>query len=268
MEISTASTAGHLSLQAVVARLAQAKQVAAVLSIGSLAEERLTAASDYDLVIVLHDLAGPWTVGVTSIDQRFTDLLFVATAALERILALTTSVAQDHELAPVIRWLRQGQLFFDHTGQAQRAQTKVQQADWLEPVNDQAVYSAWFSINYNLAQAQRMFQSTDPLYRQTVAIRLAVYGQSDIWFGYFSIRKLAWSGDKPAVKYLLTHDPTFLAVYQQFIEETDLAQKLALYAEVAALATAPAGGLWPAAATVMNEEHQQNFWQKLLGEIL
>jgi hypothetical protein len=129
----------------------------------------------------------------------------------------------------------------------------VQQANWLEPIADQAAYGAWFGINYNLAQAQRMVQSTDPLYRQTVAIRLAVYGHADIWYGYFTLRKLPWSGDKPAVQYLRTHDPAFLALYEQFIQTADLNQKMTLYAQIAALTTAPLGGLWPSWATVINE---------------
>lgn len=98
-------------LQETITRLAQSPQVAAVLAIGSLAENRFTPASDYDLVIILHNFAYTWTVGVTYIDQRFTDLLFVATSALKRVLALEAPVAQEHELAPVVRWLRQARCY-------------------------------------------------------------------------------------------------------------------------------------------------------------
>lgn len=260
-----ASDTLHWSLQDVVTRLAHAQQVAALLSIGSLAENQLTPASDYDLVIVLHEFAWPWIVGVTYIEQRFTDLLFVAASAIERISALEALVAQEHELAPVIRWLRQGQLLFAHWPQVAQAQAKVQQAEWLQPLSDNGAYGAWFAINYNLAQARRMLQSTDPLYRKTVEIRLAVYGHTDVWFGYFTIRKLAWSGDKPAVQHLLTHDPEFLAVYQQLIQTTDIDQKMMLYAKVAALATAPLGGLWPPFVTVSNEQMAYDLWQRLIG---
>ncbi len=86
-----------------------------------------------------------------------------------------------------------------------------------------------------------MALSNDPLYQATVEIRISVYGHSDIWFGYFTIRQLTWQGDKEAVKYLIKHDPTFLEVYQQFIKERMLERKLSLYEKTAAITTAPVG---------------------------
>ena len=89
---------------------------------------------------------------------------------------------------------------------------------WLLPLDDEAVYNSWFAINYNFAVSQRMVKDLESeLYRIAVTVRMAVYGHSDTWFGYFTLRKIPWCGDKAAVNYLLHHDPSFLEEYQQFI---------------------------------------------------
>ena len=253
-------------LDRVVATLCAQDQVEGVLVIGSLVEKAFTPASDYDLVIVLRESEQAWYVGVTQIDQRFTDLIFVAASAVEQILELNAPIAQNHELAPLIPWIQRGAILFNRSQRIQQAQTKLLSSNWLHSLNDSDAYGAWFSINYNFAQAQRMAQAKDDLYQTTVAIRMAVYGHMDVWFGYFTVRKLVWRGDKDAVKYLEQFDPTFLTLYQEFIQETALAQKLLLYEKVAAVATAPMGGLWPAEATVMNVANTLEIWQNLIGD--
>ncbi len=263
-QVAVPITAGW-SLDAVVARLSAHEAVTGLLQIGSLAEGALTAASDYDLVIVLREAPQPWYVGVTQIGGRFADLIFVAAAEAARVGALTEPIGSDHQLAPVARWLNHGRIIFDRSGQLQQAQQHLRRGNWLRPTDDAAAYGAWFAINYNLAQARRMVRAADSLYRTTVQIRMAVYGSADLWFGYFTMRQLPFEGDKTAVSYLLRHDRTFLQLYRQFIAETDVDQKLVRYAEAAAQATAPLGGLWPADATVMNVPETLEAWQRLLA---
>lgn len=255
------------SLETVVARLEQREQVVGLLQIGSLAKGRLTPASDYDLIIVLRDAPQPWYVGVTQIDRRFTDLVFVAASAVESVQALTAPVGPNAELAPIIRWLANGMVVFDRTGKVQRAQQQVRHGTWIQPVDDQAAYGAWFAINYNLAVAQRMAQDADLLYQTTARIRMAVYGHTDLWFGYFAIRRMAWDGDKAAVRYLQQNDPLFLEVYEQFVVAAALEQKLLYYEQAARIAAAPLGGLWPPTVTVMNIPNTLQTWQELVGEV-
>jgi hypothetical protein len=254
------------AIDAVVARLQQNEQVEGLLLIGSSAKNELTPASDYDLVIFLRESPLLWYVGVTTIDDRFADLIFVAAAALKSILDLGAPVPQTHELEPVLRWLRTGVILFDRTGPLEHAQRKVQGSAWISGVEDGAAYGAWFALNYNLAVARRMACAADELYQTTAAIRMAVYGHADLWFGYFTIRKLVWEGDKPAVRYLQRNDPWFLETYQRFITAASLEHKLRLYEQAAALAAAPLGGVWPAHITAMNNAQAFQTWQKLLGE--
>ncbi len=91
----------------------------------------------------------------------------------------------------------------------------------------------------------RLLQSSDPRILAVAAIRMAVYGHSDLWFGYVTIRRQPWPRDKRALAALEAHDPDYLAGYQQFLIETDRTEKARRYRDLAARAAAPLGGLWP-----------------------
>jgi hypothetical protein len=252
------------SLAVVFERLALNQNVTGALAIGSLAEGTVNAASDYDLVIVLNATPRPWFVGVTIIDNRPTDLIFVSATAVQAVEALTAPVSQNHELAPIIRWLSMGVIRFDRHGDLGRLQKRLKQGDWIQAIDDKAGYDAWFALNYNLAVAERLAKSEDDLYRRTALIRMGVYGHADIWFGYFTIRKLPWDGDKAAVNYLLANDREFLATFHRFLEASTIAEKLRLYRQTAELAAAPLGGLWSPGSTVMNDDRAKTLWQELM----
>ena len=72
-----------MSLEDVLTCLSRSDLVSGVLQIGSLSRGQLRYESDYDLVIVLEQSAAPWYVGVTTIDRRFTDLIFVDKVDIE-----------------------------------------------------------------------------------------------------------------------------------------------------------------------------------------
>ncbi len=264
MEYTATAITRCWSLDELTIQLNGHDSVVGVLQIGSLADSALTPASDYDLVIVVRELPQPWYVGVTQVDHRFTDLIFVAASEVARVAVLAEPIGPDDALAPIARWIEHGTIVFDRDGQLDRAQQHLRQADWVRTPDDQAPYGAWFAINYNLAQARRMFAAESSLYQTTLEIRMAVYGPADLWFGYFSLRGISFEGDKAAVKYLLEHDPEFLDGYRQFIAESDPERKLVLYKRVAAHTTAPLGGLWPPDVTVMNVLETLDIWQRLL----
>jgi hypothetical protein len=264
-DMQVAQTVGW-SLADVVARLSQHLHVEGIMQIGSLTTTtRFNPASDYDLVIVLADAPQTWYVGVTSIDSRFTDLIFVAQSALTSIAALVKPLATDDALTPLVRWLQHGQILFDRSQQLAHAQQHVTTGDWIEGLSDAAVFGAWFALNYNLAQARRLLLSNDPLYQATADIRMALYGHMDVWWSYFTIRKLPEAGEKTAIRYLQEHDPAFLTLYQHFIAETNRARKLELYEQAAAHVVAPVGGLWPPNTTAMNIPDTLTLWNELLG---
>jgi len=267
MDDITRSTSLDMGLEEVITRLSTNKTVAGILQIGSLRGGQVSVESDYDLVIIINETPKRWFVGVTTIDHRFTDLIFVSRSAVQAVLDLDFPIEQDDGLAPIVRWFRDGELLCAKNGLVGEAQEKVKRGNWIKPTREDVAYGAWFRINYNLAQLKRMIMSADPLYQQVVDIRMVVYGTSDLWFGYFTLRNIEWSGDKTAIRYLSEHDPEFLRAFQQFADGSQNRRaKFEAYERAASLATAPMGGIWPEGATVMNLEEISGIWQRLLRE--
>lgn len=259
------STTTHRSLDDVLARLARHPAVAGILAIGSAATGRFHDASDYDLVIVLHDTARPFHVGVAVIDNRLSDLIFVDSAEIAAISALDAPVDPAGGTGRIIRWLQNGQVRFDGDGELARAQRRVAGGEWLLPAADKGAREAAFGINYNLAQTRRLLASSDPLYTQAAALRMALYAPPDLVFGFFAVRRIVWEGDKAAVRHLSQRDPAYWALLTQFLAEPDLPRKLALYERLAAQATEPAGGLWASDATATQRDDSAALWTEVFG---
>jgi hypothetical protein len=214
-----------------------------------------------------------WYVGVTEIalragcanGGRFADIVFVASQALTQIQARDAPVAHDHDLAPVLRWLLDGVIVLDR-GDLRAAQEHARAHSLLAPPRSESAYSAWFGLNYNLAVIRRLLQSDDPRYLTVADIRMAIYGHADLWFGYFAIRGQPWPGDKAALRALEAQNHAYLALFLQFIAEHQRTEKARLYAELAALAAAPLGGLWPPGWTGENLAHPPLHVAELLDE--
>jgi hypothetical protein len=253
-------------IDAVLAQLRANEQVAGVLAIGSLTRQAVSSASDYDLVLVVRELTPLWYVGVTTIGRRFTDLIFVSADAIDQIAHLAAPIPTTHELTAIVRWLQHGVILLDRDRGLRRVQQHVHRQTLIEPISDQAAHGAWFAINFNLAVARRYGRSPDELYQTTADMRMAVYGHADLWFNYFTIRKLDWDGDKAAVIYLREYDPAYLALYQRFISETDRQAKLAIYEQAALQATKPLGGLWADPVDAINILSPSWTWADLLGQ--
>jgi len=118
-----------------------------------------------------------------------------------------------------------------------------------------------------------MLTSDDPIYLIAAELRMALYGPADLLFNYFDIRNLTWRGDKEAVRYLIAHDPSYLARFRAFISESDPATKAALYKELAARTVAPVGDLWSQGITALavnqggdpkSREEALSFWDALI----
>jgi len=238
------SRSNPLILEEVIVRLSKSEAVEGILLIGSANEGRLTSASDYDLVVVLNKMPVPLHVGLTWINHRLTDLLFVKAGELDDITALAEPVSAPKPMGRLIRWLHSGKILFDRSGRLQRCQSKVRSGTWTKAANEFEVYGAWFGVNYNLAQTRRMLASADPDYRMTAKVRMVIYGTSGLLWDYFTIRRMPWEGEKQALRYLESHDPEYFKLFHQFVKAGTCEKKLRLYEQLAKRTTAPAGGLW------------------------
>ncbi len=261
------ATTAHLTLQAVLDRLATRPEVEGLLTIGSTSGGAVTPVSDYDLVVVVNALPVALNVALTTIDGRLTDILFVAAAELD-------GGAGQWGAAQLGRWLRAGQVVFDRAGRLGAAQAAARAAAEPAPT-DQDRYAAWFSLNYNVQQTRRLLASADPAYQLAVDLRL-LFSLHDVWRAYFTARGLGVAGEKEQARYLLAHDPAFLHAFQDCLAEAERGAKFQQYAQLAAEALAPLGRLWadgttsvmpdPAAPWQADTPAQAlAFWQRLVG---
>jgi predicted nucleotidyltransferase len=245
-----AKSAG-MTLDEVVSRLSTRARVEGVLLIGSAGADKLTPASDYDVVVVLTEMpAALDPCGVTTIDGRLTDLLFVSARQLDEILVLAGPVDGQAWLGRIIRWFESGTILFDREDRLAQTRRKVSAGGWVLPPGTNP-RGAWRGVNFNLAHNKRLLKSEDPVYVIATELRCALYGAADLLFNYFEIRQLVWEGEKAAVRHLLAEDPGYLDLLRRFAGEGNLVRKLELYEELAALTVAPVGELWAEGVTVL-----------------
>ncbi len=86
---------------------------------------------------------------------------------------------------------------------------------------------------------------------------------------------MPWRGEKEAIRYLQTHDPEYLAIFNQFISESERHAKFALYEQLAVRTVAPVGTLWRDGDAVMlvdapqvtqeMERQALDFWEGLVA---
>ena len=244
------SHSNTMTLEEVIARLSSREVVEGIVIIGSAGENKLSPASDYDLLIVLSDMPAPLHVALTHIDQRLTDIIFITVAEIDHILTNNEPVDADSWIGRTIRWLQVGQIAFDRSERLHRAQRKVQTGQWHNPVGESDMYPVWFGINYDLRQTKRILASDDPVYLMAVDIRL-LRSLFELWWSYFQFRQLRPGSEKEGIRYLATHDPAYLELFKQCLAETDRESRVKLYEQLAALTTVPAGGLWEDGATAI-----------------
>ena len=256
-----------LTLEEVISKLTNHRAVEGIVVFGSASAERLTSASDYDLVIVLADESVPIGFGTTYVSDRLTDLMFFTVAEIEQVMSLNEPVDADERLGQLIRWLKEGQVVLDRSGQLGRAQRKVQAGQWLMPASMSKVYQIWYKINFDLRHAKRMIASNDLAYQQALKMRL-LFNIFDVFLGYFLIRGMIWEGAKTAIRYLQANDPEYLSLLEQCLAETNQVRKVEMYEQLAKLATEPAGGLWAERDTAVQLRPDVKWNPGLIGECL
>lgn len=244
------STAAELTLDEVTERMAHHPSVEGIVTLGTTASGSLNPASDYDLFVVLSEGRVPLWLVVTTIDRRLAEIYFAPVRAIDELSAAGAPAQPDSYAAILARFLREGLIAFDRRGRLAQAAAQVGSQLQTPPVGDNAIYSTWFGVNYNLLHALRMLTSDDPVYTTALDIRL-LYCVADVVTTYFRVRGLPWRGEKAAVRQLAAEDPRFLELFQQFAATNDRRQKVELYRTLAEAALAPAGRLWPPVATTL-----------------
>jgi predicted nucleotidyltransferase len=257
----------------VVAALARSRRVEAVVLIGSATGDPRPE-SDLDLLVILDPEAPRVGVGLTHVDGRLTDLVFVRADVLPALVeALRGGAPLEPEHARLAAWLSEGRVLHDRASLTTEAARLAKASRWRARAPTPAdQYAIWFSINFNLRHTERMLASADRLYHDAIDVRF-LYQLLDLLFGYFRLRGREARGEKEAIRYLGTHDPAYLALFQSCLHEPDRVHRVALYRQLAEATVAPVGPLWPPDATALSVEDATPervaealaFWNGLLG---
>lgn len=239
-----------ITLDAFVARLATHSVVDGILLMGSTGSGKLTATSDYDVLLILADDPAAPPLVVTWVDNHLTEVYCTPISALARIVAAPTTWLEGSNEGAVVNWLRDGRVVHDRVGRLAAAQEVARAAPPPPFMPPETVHGTYFALGYNVAQAKRYLSSDDPVYREAVDFRL-LYSLAEVMFAYFRVRGLPWRGEKEAIKYWSTDDPTFLADFRAYFAETDREQKVARYEALARRVLAPVGELWAKGTTLV-----------------
>jgi predicted nucleotidyltransferase len=250
-------------------------EVAGLIMMGSAARGAPGPYSDYDLLLVFETLPAPLSVGLTWIDGRLTDLIFVMAAEIDQLVTGGPRAAfAEGMTGRLITWLRDGRIMLDRSGRLAHAQEVVRSAGWTRGPTWGEQYRIWFSLNYDLAQTRRCAANPDPAAQAVVDVRL-LFGLSNVWFAYFQLRGLPQFG-KEAARYLAEHDQPFQALFERAAGEPDRSRRLMLYVELVTQAVATFGKAWPAETTALqfqdgteiepaNVQAAQDWWEDLSG---
>ena len=274
--VMTPGLLGNLTLPELIDRLRRHAEVDGVIVMGSAADGAPGPHSDYDLLLVLKSLPAPFSVGLTWLDGRLTDLIFVTTAALDHLLSGgPAAVPADGLTGRLVGWLREGRIALDRSGRLAALRAALQSEGWTRGPGWGEQYRTWFSLNYDLAQTRRYAANPDPAAQAVVDVRLT-FGLSNVWFGYFRLRGMTLPG-KAAARHLAEHDPEFLALFQRCAGEPDRLKRLVRYSELVARAAAPLGGVWAKGTTALQFQDEADiepatiraalgWWEGLVSE--
>lgn len=265
-----------MTLQEFIARLKGSNSIVAIAIIGSAVEARTNLASDYDILIVLEDPPVPLTGGVTFVEDRLTDIAFMTLEEVRRLSEVDQSqVSMNSPEGTFLTWMQTARIEFDKAGYLGQIHKKSQEGLTLKPLDGGEIYSRFDKASYNLAHTRRMLTSDNPDYHLAVDMRL-LYQMADLMVDYFLVRKLPWQGEKHAVHYWKSHDPGYLDLFIECINEKNRNRKVDLYHRLASETMAPVEELWQAGETRLrlgpdsemtseNIEAAEKFWGSILA---
>ncbi len=257
-----------MTLDDMIARLSKHTAVEGVVLVGSGGRGELTTGSDYDLLVVLSDNPVPLSLILTTIDGRVAEIVFRTVDDIERLAIRITTVRDDSADGGIAHRFADGRILFDRVGRLARARAAIQSAMPLMMATEAEQYAAWFNVNYNLRMLKYILRADDPVHMLAVDYRLLAM-LADLWSCYFTVRRLAWRGEKNAIRHFNDHDPSFLTLFRACLVETDRARKVEMYEELARRAVTPVDELWAEDATAADGtpetvEAALDFWAELL----
>jgi hypothetical protein len=211
--------------------LTQSPLVDGVAEFGSRSSQDVSAASDYDLLILLTSIPMRVFQLLTTIDGRLADIVLIETEAADSLLAKGERPAAVFE-ALFARKMQTARIHYDRSDRLHRLQQLVTSPAWEAAPAASAQIRAWPGIwfwqCFGLLQIERMAESHDPVHRLAVDMLLTAC-LAGTWRSYFNVRALPWDGEKAALRYWMAHDASYYETVQSCLGAVDRQARLAAY---------------------------------------
>ncbi len=213
MKLSTPSFSDQLSLNDTIEYLTQSALVDGIAEFGSRASQDVSAASDYDLLILLTSLPMRVFQLLTTIDGRLADIVLVETETADSLLATGERPTALFE-ALFARKMQTARIHYDRSGRLHRLQQLVTSPTW----------------------------DNDPVHRLAVDMLLAAC-LAGTWRSYFDVRALPWDGEKAALRYWMAHDIGYYQTVQRCLGAGDAQERLVAYRALVQQTIEPIGSI-------------------------
>ncbi len=264
-----------MRFETLVERLKASPAVDGLMLIGSSAQGALNEHSDRDLLIVLNERPITITNGAIFCEGILVDLIIEMRDGVEELAATEPgSISLNDYGAPFFNWFSTGRIVLDRSGCLGRLRDRLA-SDEVGPVlTEGGPISRADRALYNLAQTRRMSQSTDSVYQQAVDLRM-LYQLADLMVDYFTLRGMAWAGEKEAIRYWQLSVPEYLDLFMRCYWERDRDERVRLYGELVEATIEPTGFSWHDGDPMLrlspselmtrdNLRKAQSFWRSVL----
>jgi hypothetical protein len=242
MRTTSDAPASFQTLDDLLARLREQDIVDGILLMGTTGTDKLTPASDYDLLLVLSRRPAPLRTVTTWAGGRLTEIYCTTTQTVERVSVNPSRSLDGSDAGTLVNWLRDGRIARDRSGRLAIAQATVRRQPPPALATDGEIHEARRKISYNVAHLDRYLAAGDPASDMAADLRL-LYSLFEVALHYFTVRRIPWRGEKAAVRHWAARDPEFLSLLRRCFATTDRREKAALYAMLARRALEPTGGL-------------------------
>ena len=249
--MTTAAATNAMTLNGVIDRIAHHADVDGIMLLGTTGTDRLTPTSDIDILLVLNTMPTPVKIVNTWVDGRLAEVYCTTVDVIERVVAEGASWKDGTEQGAVLVWLKEGRIVHDRSGRLETARERAKSAPEPTLADEREMHEAWRKVGYNVAQIRRYLAADDPVSQSAVDMRL-LYSVAEVNLHYFTVRRMPWRGEKPAIRYWRDHDPDYLDCFHRYAAETERQRRVELYEALATGAMAPVGGLWREGETIIS----------------
>jgi hypothetical protein len=232
MRTTSDAPASFQTLDDLLARLREQDIVDGILLMGTTGTDKLTPASDYDLLLVLSRRPAPLRTVTTWAGGRLTEIYCTTTQTVERVSVNPSRSLDGSDAGTLVNWLRDGRIARDRSGRLAIAQATVRRQPPPALATDGEIHEARRKISYNVAHLDRYLAAGDPASDMAADLRL-LYSLFEVALHYFTVRRIPWRGEKAAVRHWAARDPEFLSLLRRCFATTDRREKAALYAMLA-----------------------------------